>query len=393
MVDQEQSTHDDTALDEVVVLSEKPSRWPSVLVGVTTILAVLAVFTLWGRTQALDSDEWVDLSTELLNDPEVQQALATYLVEALYEDGEVTAGLEENLPQDLKGLAGPLAGALRGPLTDGVEQLIASDAVAVTWEEANRIAHQTLVAILRDETREGISTADGVVAIELKPLVVTLAESIGLSGDRIDALPDDAGRIVLFESDELDTVQQAVKVLDFTAWATFVAVILLYTLAVYLAAGRRIDLLRQVGWSLMGVGAVVLIARTIAVRTLVNVIVEDPAGRPVADRVGLVVTALLRQMGWTALLYGVIIVAFTSLLGDHRRVVAIRRTLAPALNASTGAVVGGTAVLILLLMWWNPGAAFEGWTTGLTLIALIIGAVTTLRIRTRNEFNEQPLVQ
>ena len=112
-----------------------------------------------------------------------------------------------------------------------------------------------------------------------------------------------------------------------------------------------------------------------------------------ANRVTLIATTLLRQMGWTALLYGVVIVAFTSLLGDHRWAVSARQALAPALHASTGAVAGGTALLILLLVWWSPGAAFQGWTTGLTLIALIIGAVVTLRTRTRDEFNQQSLVQ
>jgi hypothetical protein len=42
--------------------------------------------------------------------------------------------------------------------------------------------------------------------------------------------------------------------------------------------------------------------------------------------------------------------------------------------------------VILLLVWWSPGASFEQWTTALALIALVIGAVITLRKKTMDEF-------
>ena len=65
---------------------------------------------------------------------------------------------------------------------------------------------------------------------------------------------------------------------------------------------------------------------------------------------------------------------------------AARRTPAPALNASTGAVIGGTVMLLLVVLWWSPGRAFAGWTTGLILIAMIVGAIATVRARTRRDF-------
>lgn len=362
------------------------SRLPTVLVGVATVLAILTVFTVWGRTQALDTDEWVTLSTELLDEPEVQQALSEQLVEALYDDGDVVAGLEELLPEDLEGLAGAVAGALRGPLTDGVEQLLDSDRFQALWETANRTAHETLVSILRDETREGISTSDGVVALELNSLVVAIGESLGLSEDRLSQIPDDAGRIVIFESDELDAVQTLVEILEFMAWFLFVLIVAMYAFAVWVAKGRRLRVLRNIGWSLAGVGVVVLAARAIAVRALVDAIVEDPGSRSSIDVVASVATALLRQLGWSLMIYGLLIVLFTSLLGDRGWAVATRRVLAPALNASTGAIVGGTVMLLLVLWWWSPARVFAGWTTGLTLIALISGAVAALRSSTQREF-------
>jgi hypothetical protein len=370
---------------------KKPSRWPAVLIGLATIIAIVSVFSVWLRTQLLDTDEWVDLSGELLQEIEIQEALADYLVETVYEETDVVGALEEQLPPDLEGLAAVAAGALRGPLTDGVEKLLASDQVLELWESANRIAHQTLVNVLRDETTEAVSTSGGEIALDLKPIVSEVAQTLGLSGSRVAELPEDAGRIVIFESDELADIQEAVEVFDFLAWLLAVLVVALYALAVYLARGRRMAVLRNVGWSLAAVGLIVLIVQAVAMRRLVDAIVQDPGNASVADVTTTVATGLLRQMAWSAIIYGVLIVLFTSLLGEHRWAVATRRVLAPALNASTGAVVGGTAILILLLFWWSPGRAFEGWTTAIILVALVIGAVATLRAKTQQEFPDTSL--
>lgn len=365
--------------------SRSTSRGPNILIGVATVLAIVTVLSVWARTQVLDTEEWVRLSTELLEQPEVQEALSIYLVEQVYADDKVTTGLQELLPEDLSGLAGPLAGALRGPVTNGVESLLASDRFQQLWETANREAHRTLVTVLRGEDLAGLSTADGTVMIELRPLVVAAGETVGLPKDRLDAIPPDAGQIVIFESGDLAAVQGVIATFEFLAWFLFVVVAALYAIAVYLATGRRMKALRNVGLSLIVVGVVIISAQAIAIRALADALV-DPSGRPTADAVGTVGTGLLRQQGWSAVIYGLLIAGFAALRGDRRSAVATRRTLAPALNASLGALAAGIAVFLLLLIWWSPGRAFEGWTTGLLLVALIIGGVAALRAQTQREF-------
>lgn len=361
------------------------SKAPAVLVTVATILAVLGMVSVWARAQMLNTDDWVELSSELLEDPVLQEALSTYLVSTVYDQTDVPASLEARIPDAVQGLAAPVAGALRGPLTDSVERLIRSDRFQSLWETANRVAHEGLVAILRDDTREGVSTSAGAVAIDTKPLLIEVTETIGLSGDRIRALPDDTGRIVVVQSDELASVQQLVAVAEFVAWLLFVVVVALYTLAVYLAKGRRIAALRTVGWGLVVVGVTVLAVRAVAVRGLLDAIVQDPSNRTIADEVAWVATGLLRQMAWSVLIYGALIILFTELLGDRPWAVTARRTVAPMFTGSVTGLVAGTAVFILLLMWWSPGRAFERWTTALILVALVVGAVTTVRAQLQRE--------
>ena len=104
-----------------------PSWLPGALIGLATVLVVVSVFSSWVKAQALDTDEWVTLADEMLEQPEVQQALATYLVDVIYAELDVASEVDAAMPDDLKGLAPLVAASLRGPATEGVERLIASN--------------------------------------------------------------------------------------------------------------------------------------------------------------------------------------------------------------------------------------------------------------------------
>ena len=365
-----------------------PSWLSGLLIGLATVLTVVSVFSLWVKVQALDTDEWVTLADEMLEQPEVQQALSIYLVDEIYNQLDVAGEVEEAMPENMKGLAPLVAASLRGPATTGVERLVASDEFRDAWSTVNRVAHQTMVDILRDDLGPVVSTADGAVTLDLVSLLEVVGENLGLSGDRLDQLPADAGQITVFESDQLDSVQSAVKVLDFLSWFSFVVVIGLYAAAVFVAGDRRRMVLRNVGLSLVGAGVFVLLFRSIGIRIALDTIVANPGNRPVASVAAYVGTDLVRQMAWMGVIYGLVVAVFASLLGQRRWAASARRFVAPALNASAGAVAAGTVMFIMLLLWWSPGRTFDRWITGLTLIGLVVAAVVILRRTTQREHPE-----
>jgi hypothetical protein len=365
--------------------TSKGPRWlPALLIVLATVLAVVTTMTTWVRTQALDTDQWVELSSDLLNEPEVQEALASYLADQLFTTVDVAGALESRLPEDLAGLAGPLAGALRGPATDGIERIISSSGFQSIWETANRAAHEAAVAILRDETRESVSTADGTIVLDLGVAVRNLGEQIGVPEAALDRLPEDVGQITVIQSEELADVQDAVKVLDFTSWFLYIVVVAMYVGAVYLAVGRRRQMLRTVGISLIIGGLTLLVIRGVGIRTTVEAFVEDATNKPLAALVASVMTELLRQMAWTGVVYGVLIIGFATLLGPHRWAVAVRRWVADAAD-STASIVGISLGAVLLLLWWSPGRAFDRWVTALVLIGMVLGAIAALVITGRRE--------
>jgi len=369
-VDDETSAHGEVA---------RQRRTPAVLITIATVLAIVATLTTWVKTQALDTDAWVEVSDELIAEELVQRALAVYLVDEVYELLDLPGEIEKTLPRDLKGVAAIAAAALREPATTGVERLIASDRFATAWERVNRTAHQALVNILRDENREGISATDGAVTLELGDLLRQTATDLGLSGDRLADLPDGAGSITIFSASALADAQTAVQVLDFLSWFLFLVVVVLYGLAVYLAVGRRPETLRNVGLSLIVAGVIILLLRAISVDLVAGAVVKDPSNEPMGRVVVSIATSLIEQSAWTGIITGAIIAACAWLLGTSTSAGKARRISAPLTNVSTGAFVAGSVVLALLVWWWNPGDVFGHLVTGLTTAVMLGAALIALR--------------
>ncbi|HSP73531.1 MAG TPA: hypothetical protein VLN26_14240, partial [Gaiellaceae bacterium] len=192
-----------------------PSRHPVlvwVLVGLASVIALASVLTLWVDRQMLDNTSWRKASKELIQDPEVRSALSIYLVNQLYANVDVAGQLEQQLPEQVKPLAGPVSAALREPATQAVGRLLSAPRVQQLWIEASGRAHQKLVNVLENKTGYGISTGSGVVTVDLNELVRQLGAELGLPASALDKLPDRAGVITVMRSDQLSAAQQGVQI-------------------------------------------------------------------------------------------------------------------------------------------------------------------------------------
>lgn len=150
------------------------------LIGVATIVLILTTLNAWVERQLLETDNWVETSSALLEDDTVRHEVAAYLVNTVYSEIDVGDAVSERLPEDLAGLGGLLAGALRDPLIDSVDALLDTEAVKSAWASANRKAHETVVAVLEgEELAPGVTTADGRIVLDLGALVEQVAESLG----------------------------------------------------------------------------------------------------------------------------------------------------------------------------------------------------------------------
>src|SRR5262245_7416083 len=83
------------------------------LVVLGTLFMILGALALWINRVALDTDNYTATSAEILENPDVQQALSLYLVDQLYANVDVEAAIQQRLPPEAQGLAVPAANLLR----------------------------------------------------------------------------------------------------------------------------------------------------------------------------------------------------------------------------------------------------------------------------------------
>jgi hypothetical protein len=350
---------------------------------VASLVAFFAVFAVWAKRQALETDTWAKTSSKMLENEDIRDAVAGFLVEQLFAAADVQQRLEKALPPDAKPLAGPASGGLREFADQAAPKLLERPRVQALWEEANRAAHKQLLAIV--EGRSGtVSQRGGDVSLDLRLLVAQLAAQTGLP-NVADKIPPDKAEIVILHSDELEAAQDGVNLLNTLAWVLTVIALALYALAVYLAEGWRREALRSVGFSFIAVGIAALIARAIAGGAVVSSLATTAAVEPAASAAWSIGTSVLAGIAGAMVLYGVFIVFAAWLAGHTRPAFALRREIAPYYHEPLFAYAT-LVVIVALLFWWAPTEGLTRPVPALILIGFLLLGTETLRRQVTREF-------
>ena len=353
------------------------------MIVLASLIAIGAATNTWLNRQLLDTDNWVEVSDDLLTNDEVRGALSIYLVNELFTYVDVSEQLDDTLPDQLQVLAGPISAALRQPAIDAVERVLASPQVQEVWREANRVAHTALVNVLKGDTRESVDTTDGVVTLNLATVVKNLGEQLGLPQSVLDRIPPDAGVITIADSEQLADAQDAVTVVEKLSVVLLLVVIVLYAAAVFIASDRRAAI-RDVGIAIVVTGVAITIARQFAVRYLADNIRTATDVRSAINAAALIGTNVLNEIAWLWLSAGLLLFIYAVLVGPTRAATATRRGLSPILSNRLTAYIFAIAV-IALIVWVTPGSSVQTLIGAVTLLVLVVVGVERLRSLVRRE--------
>jgi hypothetical protein len=354
------------------------------LTVLASILGFLAVFSVWAERQLLETDTWTETSTEMLEDEAIKVSVADYLVDQLYANVDVQAELEQRLPPDADGLAGPAAGGLRELTTRAAEEALGRPRVQELWEDANRRAHGQLLAIVEGES-EAVRLQGDRVVLDLGGPLTEVSERAGVSGDLVEKIPDDAGELTILRSDQIGTAQDIVSALKGLAVLLTALALGLFGLAVYLARGWRPEALRTAGVAFVLIGLAVLAARALAGTYVVDELATTASVEPAAESVWEIGTSLLRASAVAMIGYGVVIIFGAWLAGHSRVATELRRAVAPYLRERWTAYLGAS-MIILLILWWNPTPGTSRLVPTLILAALIVAGFEALRAVALRDF-------
>ncbi len=367
---------------------QKTSRraLPITIIVLATIIAIVSVFALWAKRQLLETETWSTTSEQLIQDADIQSALNTFIVTAIFDNVDVEAELTDRLPPELAPLAGPISGALRSGADDVVARALSEPKVQQLFVDASAAAQSKLIALLDDEG-EFVSTTGGVVTLDLTSVVKSVTAELGLP-DVAAKLPPQASSIEIMKSSELDAAQKGLNLLQKIGYVLTALVLLLYAVAIAIAGDRRRQTLRAVGISFIFVGVVVLFARGAAGNLVVGSLSEVASSDAAVASVYDIGSSLIAETGQSIVLYGIVIVLCAWLAGPTRWATSIRHRLAPYLR-QPGYAYGGLAALLLLVFWWDPVIATHRIVPSLLLIAFAVLGTEMLRRQVIGEFPDR----
>jgi len=366
-------------------MSRARRRTVKALVVLGSVLAFLSVFAIWVERQALNTDDWVKTSERLIEDETIRTALADYLVDQLYENVDVEKELSERLPGDTKELAGPISGGLRQVAGDGANEVLKTSTAQTLWEDANRTAHEELVAVL--EEREGaVSTEEGTVQLKLGTLVTNLADQVGIGADLAERLPPDAGQITILRSDELKTAQNITVAIKGLALVLSILTLLTFGLAVYLSREGRWVTVLFCGVGLIAAGFAVIVARQAAGGIVLDQLVTDESIRPAAERAWSISTSLMTSIATTVIVFGALAVLAGWLGSPVSSARATRKAMAPVLRDYVAYVYAALAVLVGIWFLSAPTQNLRSFLTTLIVAAMSAFGIHELRRQTEEEY-------
>jgi hypothetical protein len=362
------------------------------LIGVATVLGIVAIFAVWANRQLLDNGYWTSTNTKLIESPPIREAVSGYLTEQIYANVDVAGELKKELPSELQPLAGPAAGALKDVVQKGINLLLERPRVQELWSKANSIAHAEFVRLIENKGKVVKLPGGGEVVLDLRPMLGEVAEKVGAPVSLVEKIPPKVAQLRIVKSNQLRTMQDAVNLLRSLALILPLLVIAMFALAVYLARGRRRQTLIEVGAAFVTGGLAVIVVRGIAGSKVVDSLASTEAVRPAAQAAWSIGTSVLANVAWSTVFIGVVVVLAAMLAGPTRIATWLRRLMAPYMRDRPDVTFVVLALVLLLLFAWGPIEATKSLTGILIIIVLAVFGTETLRRQTALEFPDAHLV-
>jgi hypothetical protein len=347
------------------------------LIVVASLVGFLSIFAIWAKRQFLETQTWTNTSSKLLEDKDIQDAVANYSVETLFTNVDVQSEIQSALPPRAAPAAGAIAGALRQLSLNLAHRALESPKVQMLWEQANEQAHKTLVSVIENGGSEDVT-------LNLGDIVNELGQEVGVT-NAASKLPPDKANIVIFSNSDLTKANGVIDLLHTLAWVLVAVMLLLFAAAIYLAEGWRRVALRDVGWAFVLVGFAALVLRSLAGDALTNHLATTQAIEPAVSSAWSIGSSLFKDIAGATVFYGIVILIGSWLAAPSGWGRSVRRELAPVL-ASRGTAYTALAFVLLLLFWIKPTPGFERLPTSILLIVLFVVGLEFLRHQAIKDF-------
>ncbi|MFI1234629.1 hypothetical protein [Nocardia salmonicida] len=323
-------------------------RWTgaAILLVLVVVLSFFAVLARYTHNEVLDSDRYVQKMASLGSNPVLQGELTDRITEEIVTRLDVEAVTADALrsiaedaprvPPAVVGLAPVIADEAETLVHRTVESFVASDRFEALWIEANRRAHERLVAVLTGHTRPGVEVSDkGVVSISLAPIIERVRTALIDRGFAFaNEIPTIDKSFVLFESSELATAQRATSAMDKASSVLPWLVLLVAAGAVWVAPkGARRRAISLVGISIAVAMALLAVAIALGRSLYMGAIPAEALSQQSAAVLIDTMLVPLRTMLRAVFVAAVVVAVVGYLTGSSGSAIAVRGAGVKALDA------------------------------------------------------------
>jgi hypothetical protein len=386
-------------------------RWrtivASLLIVVACLLAPLSVAAVWTRNQVTNTDRYVATVSPLARDPAIQAAITNQITTQVFNyidikglttqavDALAAQGLRPQVATQLQAFAVPIANGVQSFTREQVGRIVASDAFADAWVQANRVAHAELVKALTGEGSGAVTVENDTVSVNLAAFVQVVKDQLVASGFTLaERIPEVNASFVLFQSADITRVRSAFNLLNTLGIWLPIIVLVMVAVGVYVAKDHRRALVGA------GVGiAVAMVVLALGLAVFRSIYLDAvPAQVLPHDAAAVAYDTIVRflRLGLrTVLVLALVIAAGAFLTGQSATAVRTRQGITRAIGwlqgtaehagLRTGPVgtwvdankralrIGAVALAALMLVFWDRPTGKV--VLGLTLALLFVLAV------------------
>jgi hypothetical protein len=341
------------------------TRWRRRAVHVLAVLTCLGMFVsvvaVWSHRVLFNTDAWIETIGPIAEDPAITDAVAQTVTDEIFKLIKPEDLMKEALPERADFLAAPMTSAMQKFVLDQTQNLLQTEQFQTFWIEANRRVHENVVKLLRGEPVLAFEAQNGVVTLNIMPLISRTMKWIAEKAPRVfgnvtipditmDTPPDQAraelsqafgitvpptfGVYTVFSSDQLAAAQQAVQLFDKLVFVIVGVTALLLIATIALSLNRRRTLIG------LGVGTLLAMVTADAAMGAVEKLALGLIGRPTAREAARVtisqlvyqLSSLTRWLLWGSIV--LIVIAFLS--GESRLARGIRLGVLRAFGRTPG---------------------------------------------------------
>lgn len=256
----------------------------TLLVILAALLLVLGNIFFWVGNTAIKQDRFVAATEPIIKDPVVQQTVALYATNNIFQNIDVEKSIQDALPPNADFLVPQFADQLKGVTKSSLERVLARPAFQERWNTAVANQHERMINF--------ITNYEGSGTISLNDVYNQLSSSFKdtrLAFLANKSLPENVGSFTLVNASWLPLAHNVVTNIDTWRLLSILALVVFIAASLWLSRNKRRTIYM---FSIISAG--LLLATLIALR-VIRESVTDKADPQYAEGVRHVMTAVFHS--------------------------------------------------------------------------------------------------